>query len=95
MPLHAGSRGLVFQTGSPFRARIRGLKTPAIERPSCGRGCIGMQSHAGFACQRKEAMAGIRAVSRRWLCKARGDGVCEGYAGHRSIESRHLLVYRR
>ena len=64
LPLHAGSRGLVFQTGSPFRARIRGLKTPAIERPSCGRGCIGMQPHAGFVYQSKEAMARIRTVSR-------------------------------
>ena len=28
LPLHAGSRGLVFQTGSPSRARIRGAKDP-------------------------------------------------------------------
>ena len=38
----AGARscGSVFQTGLPFRQESGGLKPPAIERPSYGRGYI-------------------------------------------------------
>ena len=34
-----GSRGSVFQTGLPWGKDSGGLKTPAIKRPSYGRGC--------------------------------------------------------
>ena len=37
-----GSRGSVFQTGLSFGQEAEGLKTPAIERPSYGRGGMGL-----------------------------------------------------
>ena len=60
-----GSRGPVFQTGSPYRQETEGPKTPAIRGPSYGWGCIGMQPHAGFVCQRKEILVGIWTVAQR------------------------------
>ena len=41
--------GSVFQTGLPYGQESGGLKTPAIQRPSFGRGCIGGQFMLGQA----------------------------------------------
>ena len=41
--------GSVFQTGLPYGQESGGLKTPAIERPSYGRGCISGQFMLGQA----------------------------------------------
>ena len=60
-----GSRGPVFQTGLPYRQETEGSETPAIRGPSYGWGCIGMQLHAGFVCQRKEVLVGIWTVAQR------------------------------
>ena len=60
-----GSRGSAFQAGLPYRQETEGLKTTAIKEPFYGWGCIGMQLHASFVCQRKEVLVGIWAIAQR------------------------------